>query len=147
MNIISTFLKLFKIYDDLIFSMFSMNLSRNYQNAAILKIIKISKIDGRFTANYSKFLASNSIRTEMWYNFTLTIVKIWKIWALCCQICSFECRWVHINTKRYTTLVHTMEYNTLFSDFLVSKRPVVVEIFEGSPILKEYHWTLKIFLP
>ena len=67
----------------LICSTFLMNLSRNNQDTAILKIIKISrKCHGRFTANYSKFLASYSIQREMWYNFTPTLLKIWKIWAL-----------------------------------------------------------------
>ena len=63
--------------------MFSMNISRNNQNATILKIIKISRnCHRRFTANYSKFLANHSIHREMRYNFTLTFLKIWKIWAL-----------------------------------------------------------------
>ena len=67
----------------LIFSTFSMNLSINNQNAAILIIIKISRnCHGRFTATYSKFLASHSIHREMWYNFTPTFIKIWNIWAL-----------------------------------------------------------------
>ena len=66
----------------LISSIFSMNFSRNNQNAATLKIIKISRnCHGRLTANYSKFLASHSIHSEMWYNFTPTFLKIWKIWA------------------------------------------------------------------
>ena len=68
----------------LIFSIFSMNLSKNNQNTVILKIIEISgNCHGRFTANYSKFLASHSIHKEMWYNFAPAFLKIWKIWALC----------------------------------------------------------------
>ena len=63
----------------LIFSIFSMKFSRNNINAAILKIIKISRnCRSRFTANYSKFLASRSIDREMWYNITPTFLKIWK---------------------------------------------------------------------
>ena len=68
----------------LIFSIFLMNFSRNNKNAAILKIIKKSRnCHSRFTANYSKFLERHSIHREMRYNFTPTILKIWKIWALC----------------------------------------------------------------
>ena len=38
-----------------------MNICKNNQNAAILKIIKISEnFHGRFTANYPKFLSSAS---------------------------------------------------------------------------------------
>ena len=49
-----------------------------------MKIIEILRTcHGRFTANYSKFLASHSIYREMWYDFTPTFLKIWKIWALC----------------------------------------------------------------
>ena len=66
------------------FSIFSINLSRNSQNAAILTIIKKSgNCQRRFTANCSKFLASHSIYREMRYNFTPTFSKIRKIWALC----------------------------------------------------------------
>ena len=43
----------------LISSKFSMNFCKNNENAAILKILKISKnCHGRITANYSKFLSS-----------------------------------------------------------------------------------------
>ena len=71
----------------LIFSKSSMDFCKNYQNAAILKIIKILKnCHGRFTANYLKFLWSHSIHWKIWYNFTPTFIKIWKIWALCYQI-------------------------------------------------------------
>ena len=65
------------------FSIFSMNFSRNNQNATILKIIKISRnCHGRFTADYSNFLAGHSIHREIWYNVRPTFLKIWQIWAL-----------------------------------------------------------------
>ena len=75
----------------LIFSNFLMDFYKNNQNAAILKRIKILKnCHGRFTANYLKFLWSHSIHGKIWYNFTPTFLKIWKIWALCSPFYPWE---------------------------------------------------------
>ena len=53
-------------------------------NAAILKIIKVSKnCYGRFTENYPKFRPSTLIQRKMQWTFTPTFLKIW---ALCCDI-------------------------------------------------------------
>ena len=61
-----------------------MNFCKNSQNAAILKKVKTSRnCHGRFTANYQKFVSSVLIQRKMWYNFTPTFLKIWKIWAIC----------------------------------------------------------------
>ena len=92
----------------LIFSKFLMDFYKNNQNAAILKIIKILKnCHGRFTANYLKFLWSHSIHGKIWYNFTPTFFKIWKIWALCCIGASL------LRTKNNSSVYSLLKYRVI----------------------------------
>ena len=67
LQIVSSFLNLFQTDDVLIFFKIFDEIYKKNENAAILKIIKLSTINcqGRFTVNYPKFLSGTLIQREM----------------------------------------------------------------------------------
>ena len=80
----------------LIFSKFSVNFYKNDQNAGKFDNNKdIKNFQRQIYRKLTKFLLSNSFLWKMWYNFTSTFLKIWKIWALRFTI---DQMFVHSNT-------------------------------------------------